>query len=347
MEAEEFMVILFIAVLAIKAFFIKDFIKIKEGIFQTAQIIQALTQNHITQVILIIILSELIIYFLYKGISRKIKQTKLKNREIRREKEFIQSFLNKDLKELNSDELTELVYQMENRRFLEDAIKDFRQEIKNKLYKANKRLIELDHEERIRAIKFEEEQLEEDIEKLKRKQYELEIKQRENQQRILKELDTIENPIFEKSKLEKEEIEALLKEGYKQTNEYCPIQQKIITVLVEPVLNHSQTHTFLCHSIRKLLEQYPEIKEIQEHFTKDADLTFRINNKRYALEIETGILLRKKKQLQEKVRYLNRKYKDRWMFIVSNRNLVKKYKKFGSCIQRKQVQEKIEKLIDF
>ena len=77
-----------------------------------------------------------------------------------------------------------------------------------------------------------------------------------------------------------------------------------------------------------------ELKNIEEHFTKDADVTFKHKNKYYAIEIETGTLLKNPRQLAEKVQYLNIKYKDRWMFLVTNKNLLSKYKKYGLTTQR-------------
>lgn len=63
------------------------------------------------------------------------------------------------------------------------------------------------------------------------------------------------------------------------------------------------------------------------------------------MEIETGNLLQKRKQCSDKVKALNKKYKDRWMFIVSNKNLVTKYKKLGLATHRKGVKKNLEKML--
>ena len=97
-------------------------------------------------------------------------------------------------------------------------------------------------------------------------------------------------------------------------------------------------------SITKYLEEnYEAITKIQEHETKDADITFKHNNKYYAIEIETGTLLKKPKQLAEKISYLNTKYKDRWMFIVTNKNNLSKYKKLGFATQRTSFEKDLKK----
>jgi len=48
----------------------------------------------------------------------------------------------------------------------------------------------------------------------------------------------------------------------------------------------------------------------------------------------------------EKVNFLNSKFQDRWFFIVSNRDLLSKYRKLGTSIQRKEVVKMIEKMLE-
>ena len=88
-----------------------------------------------------------------------------------------------------------------------------------------------------------------------------------------------------------------------------------------------------------------EIDNIEEHETKNADITFKHRGKYYAIEIETGNLLKKQKQLTEKIAYLNQKYKNRWFFLVSHRNLQTKYKKCGINTQRTNFEKTIKKLL--
>jgi len=138
----------------------------------------------------------------------------------------------------------------------------------------------------------------------------------------------------------------LIKGGYYSVSEYCMINNKLDNFLVKPKLNHSPTHAFLVWNAKKLLEKIKGVDEIKESLTKDADITFKFNNKIYALEIEKGDLLYKKNQLYEKVNYLNKKYPKRWMFIVSHRDLASKYGKFGFTSQRKEVSENLSKLLN-
>jgi len=96
----------------------------------------------------------------------------------------------------------------------------------------------------------------------------------------------------------------LLEEGFFQTNEWCVDEQKVITIFVKPKMKHSKTHTFLVWSTMSLLDKIPGIEKLYNHDTKDADITFMYQDKKYAIEIETGNLLRKKIQKQNKIKEL-------------------------------------------
>jgi len=166
-----------------------------------------------------------------------------------------------------------------------------------------------------------------------------------NADMICSQLRTWENNVFIKSRLSKNQIKALGSNGFKEVNEYSIKENRIIRVLVKPESNHKETHVFLVWDALRLLKTIKEISNIQEHLSVDADITFNFNDKRYALEIERGDLLRKKKQAQEKVDWLNRKYRKRWMFIVSNKNNLFRYNELGFSTQRKQVLENLKKLL--
>ncbi|MCX6741700.1 MAG: hypothetical protein NTX24_00800 [Candidatus Pacearchaeota archaeon] len=97
-------------------------------------------------------------------------------------------------------------------------------------------------------------------------------------------------------------------------------------------------------SVKRLLEKIG-VDIIEEHLTKGADITFKHEGKWFAIEIETGKLLKAPKQLREKVSYLNKQYPERWLFIVSNEKLVPRYAEFGLSTQRNRVQENVEKML--
>ena len=136
-----------------------------------------------------------------------------------------------------------------------------------------------------------------------------------------------------------------MKHDYKRAYEYCLDKQDFIHILVKPAMKHSVAHTFLVWSAMKMLTKINGISNVLDWDTRESDITFRYNNKKFALEIETGTLLKKKIQLRAKVDYLNEKYKDNWMIIVSKKNLVPKYSQFGRVSSRSDVPKKLKKML--
>lgn len=153
-------------------------------------------------------------------------------------------------------------------------------------------------------------------------------------------------PVFKINGRKKEELELLKEEKYSAVNEYCVFENKVIPALVRKVSNHTKTHIFLTWSTKRLLEAIPGVVNIREHLTRDADLIFEYLGKRYAIEVETGSLIRKPRQMAEKKAYLIRKYGKRWFVIVSNRNLLSKYKDFGIVSTRKNASKNLRKLLN-
>lgn len=289
-----------------------------------------------------------IIYKIMKSIFRLIARAINEARRIKREKIEIENLL---LKRLGFDSK---LLTIDIERFKEKIrmcraskkLAHFLPELKKRLAKANELLEDAEKEKRKEARKQELKQIERNIEE---KDEDLRIKstyEESNADVIATQLEIWKNDVFIKSKLSKNQIKGLWRKGFKEVNEYSVKENRFIRVLVKPDSNHSKTHAFLVWDTMRLLKDFKGIKNIQEHLSVDADITFNFNNKRYALEVERGDLIRKRKQAQEKLEWLNRKYRKRWMFIVSNKNLLSKYQKLGFATQRKQVSENLRKLLE-
>jgi len=212
------------------------------------------------------------------------------------------------------------------------------------LSKAKKELIarkkqeELDYQ---RALERREEKRLEEIELERRRvAHTLEWNRKQALKKLIR-----NNRIFKRDSLSKKQCKSLIEAGFKQVNEYCVLEKKRIPILARPFGNHTISHEFLVWSSKRLLRKIKEIKKIREHLTRDADITFEFDEKVFALEIERGDLLWKKDQLKEKIIYLNKKYPKRWMFVVSNRNFLAKYKKFGFTTPRNRMSENLQKLL--
>lgn len=172
-----------------------------------------------------------------------------------------------------------------------------------------------------------------------------EIKLRNFEETSLRKLNANDNNVYVESDLAEKEKDLLMKYGYKRAYEYCVYEKDYIRVLVKPTMKHSVTHTFLVWSVMRILLEMKDVTNIVDHDTRDADITFQFKKKRFALEIETGTLLSKKVQLRAKIDYLNSRYKDHWMIIVSKKALLSKYSKFGPVSSRAEVEKRLQKLL--
>jgi len=254
-------------------------------------------------------------------------------------------FIHTKLDNLSLDELKRKIEYFRNKRYSEQSLSQFRAEFNSKLEELNYKLKKELLESEIYRIKNLKDIEQKELDKIQKEKNE--ILMDENSKKATKEYNLThrdENVILSQ-KLTKEEKTILRRSKHKQVNEYCAYQKKILTVFVRPVMGHSATHTFLVWSVKRLLENF-DVTKIEEHETKDADITFIHYNKKYAIEIETGTLLRKERQLKNKAHYLNNKYPNRWFFVVSNRNLQPQYKRYGITTQRNRVSETLQKMLE-
>ncbi len=137
-----------------------------------------------------------------------------------------------------------------------------------------------------------------------------------------------------------------LEEGYKKCSQWCITSGQPEVFFIKGRHNESESHAYLCSAIHQLIVEGidPEAKLLA---TRDADIVFRIKGKRWAIEVETGTVYKKsKKKLQAKVNRLNRKYFNRWFFVITHRDLRKKYRHFGKVMERKEIISKIYHLSD-
>lgn len=353
METEEFSFLIVAAGIIISSIVLPPLIKIKQNAIGTYlkaypvvyNFFDKFIFNHIVLIIILMLVTELLIYKIYKKVvkARKIKQEI--EYKTNKELDYVDYFLKVDLKSLEYKQLSKLYNRFKNDNFSYVSLLDYDDEIELKLKKIENRLIELEHKQELESIDYKiresKEELEEINEEILKKQVNEELKR----EKTIRRLSIGHKEVFKASHLTPKEKEIAKEEGYHAVNEYCVLENKIISVLVKPPMNHSPTHTFLVWSVRRLLNKFPKIERIMEHETRDADLTFRIKTKNYAIEIEKGSLLRKKGQLMEKVEYLDDRYQDRWLILVSNKNMAKKYREFGKVATRKDFRKKIEKWV--
>jgi len=147
---------------------------------------------------------------------------------------------------------------------------------------------------------------------------------------------------FRKKKLNKHEIQFLLEEGFQIKKYKCLVTDKMEEFILNPRHNESLMHHFMVYNISEFLEKNDVETEL--YTTKKPDIVFQIKGKRYAIEVETGSMLTRKKALIERVEYLNDNY-DEWFFVVTDKNKVAKYKELGNTMDRRFVKRRLNKIL--
>ena len=328
--------------------------KIKNGISGIYNVITSFVNSQASYLIIGLIVLAVVIFFIclvIAFIQNKKHEKREEQREISHEAREIDDLILKikDTEYINQEDIQETINLINKKlaicsRSDSDKLKKYVEPLKQKLLNLSILKEASNYKEEVRYSKDEAKELRDEVYELRTKRQEEEAQKERSKEEILRKFNIEDNFVFEKNKLSKKEIEVLKEKGYKQINEYCVYGKKVIPILVRTYSNHSPTHVFLVWSVIKLLKKLG-IKEIKEHKSFDADITFKHEGKWFALEIEIGSLLRKHKQLQEKLNYLNKKYPKRWLFIISNKKLLPKYRKYGLSTPRKEIQENLKKLM--
>jgi hypothetical protein len=153
----------------------------------------------------------------------------------------------------------------------------------------------------------------------------------------------LDKRLYKKKDLNNDEVKYLIREDYKAFSQKSIVSGKQESYLLKPRHNESLNHMFAIYDIAEYLEK----KGIKPNLytTRMPDIVFNHAGKKYAIEVETGINLKKdKKMIVEKVKSLNSQY-DGWFFVVTNRNLVKRYKSFGETLDSRFIVRKLKNLL--
>jgi len=304
-----------------------------------------LTTFQIIYLIVSLVIFEYYIYIFYRSFLKyQIRKREFKERKSE-EIKLIENFLNDPLEYDDTEKLLKLMLPVKKLDVLPEIKAIYHEQLSKKIGEANMLYEKLEYQQEIQSLERERNSIKNNIDELEQKEKELTQTDEEKREELKEIMKLEENPVFCKEDLSDEELNILLDEDYTYSNEFSLFTNKVESFLIRKTMNHSKTHTFLVWDIMRLLNIL-EMDKITEHKTIDADITFKYKNKIYAIEVETGTLLKKKKQMKDKIDYLNNKYKDRWLIVVSNRDLLKKYKKIGFSTQRNQVKKTLEKWLN-
>jgi hypothetical protein len=112
----------------------------------------------------------------------------------------------------------------------------------------------------------------------------------------------------------------------------------------KPFFHETARHGILVFEIADYLKHYT--KKIKTYLSVKPDIVFEINGEEWAVEVETGIILKKNKnQLLAKIENLKENYGRRWFFVITDRNLLKSYKRYGKTFTRRNVVGKIDRIM--
>lgn len=146
--------------------------------------------------------------------------------------------------------------------------------------------------------------------------------------------------LYKKRDLKADEIKYLLKKKFVLSEQSSVLGGKKETYLIKPRFNESLGHCFMTYDLAEHIKKYSN--KVELFATAKPDITFDVNGKKYAIEVETGkVLTKDRKKLIEKVKNLNRDYGENWFFVVTNRNFYSKYKKYGDTFTKLSVASKI------
>ena len=270
------------------------------------------------------------------------RKTKLK--ALQEEKEEIRRLCTDDLKEKSSKELSEMRSRLKgvekNKFFVE-----LKESISRQLNEIDLELPLVKRQERVDALAIKEEDSRELIRQIEENIKEKELELKNFEETSLRKLEAHNHAVYLEEDLTEKDKLLLLKHGYNKAYEYCVFEQDCLHVFVKPTLKHSVTHTFLVWSAMRLLKNMKGVYNVFDWDTREADVCFKYFKKDFAVEIETGTLLSKKVQLRNKIDYLQSKYKDRWIILVSKKSIASKYSKFGKVTTRVDAPKKLKKLL--
>jgi len=151
----------------------------------------------------------------------------------------------------------------------------------------------------------------------------------------------LDKRVYVRKELDESDIRFLISTNFnevKQTN----ISGKKEVYLVINEKSESPNHIICINEIADYLKQFTQ--DIQTYKTSMPDIVFNANGKEFAIEVETGKIIRDKEKMKNKINLLNEKFKKNWFFFVTDRNLEKRYSKFGKVSNKRNIKFKIKQI---
>ena len=172
------------------------------------------------------------------------------------------------------------------------------------------------------------------------------IKQKEptktktEQKKVIIKVDP-EKGFYRKKDLSQEEVDFLIRQGYVVSSHFPIGGTRKEKFLLKLKGREKKGHFFLVRAVEEQLRQFTDKVEVFE--TAKPDIVFETAaGKKFAIEVESGTTLEKRKDLlQKKVTELNKNYDKNWFFLVTNTRYAYVYHKLGKVQTRKSLPKRI------
>jgi hypothetical protein len=149
--------------------------------------------------------------------------------------------------------------------------------------------------------------------------------------------------VYRHKDLKLNDLKYLQVKGYKQIQYTSAFTLEKELFMVKPNGQESPNHTIMVNDIKEYLDknQIPN----ETFISVKPDIVFTVNDKTYAIEVETGSLLEKQDKLREKIELLKKDYSD-WFFVVTDLNLASEYRQFGNTTEKRYLKNYLNKIIE-
>ena len=153
----------------------------------------------------------------------------------------------------------------------------------------------------------------------------------------------LDRNFYRRKELNGDEVDFLLTEGYYRFEAKSLVSGEKERFILKPRFNEHLNHLFFTYDIMEFLRK--KGLTANTYTTRMPDVVFILKGKSYAVEVETGSVMKNMKKFREKVEQLNLNYKDRWFFVPTNKNLVRKYRKYGRTVDPRCLQGFFKRLL--
>ena len=286
--------------------------------------------------------------FINEHLTTPIKKAKQQKQKIENEQERIKQLLEYNIEGKSLDKLREYFNKLKFAKFSKEAMLPYLSQWYAQVSGSHTEILVMEERDATKELQERKEYLIQDIRDLEEEKRKLQLtKQEESESEKSQFLKENEDQLFHYSEsLSEEEKTWLLDDGYKKDHQWDPLYKETKEVFVKQRSNESLSHAYLTGFLYKYLQDELGNNGVSLYQTKLPDVVFDTSGFKWAIEIETGSQYRKnKKELKEKVKLNNKKFNGTWFFVVTNKNMVSKYRQFHDTVDRNTVLDKIEEII--